>query len=66
MPSYRVFGNKYTEYYTIVEAEDAFAAFDAANKAESHEWFEVRTDDVIEATDVYLNEDTSEDLQLNI
>jgi hypothetical protein len=66
MPSYRVFGNKYTEYYTIVEAEDAFKAFDVANKIESHKWFELGTDDVIEATDVYLNEDTSDDLQLNI
>ena len=64
MPTYRVFGTKYVNYYTIVSAADEYEAARIAN--ESHEWFEIPTDDQIEATDVYLNEDISEDLQLNI
>jgi hypothetical protein len=64
LPTYRVFGTKYVNYYTIVSAADEYEAAQIAN--ESHEWFEIPTDDQIEATDVYLNEDISEDLQLNI
>ena len=66
MPKYRVFGTKYQNYYTIIEAADSFEAVDKANALSELEWNSVPTDDVIEATDVYLNEDTSMDLQLNI
>ena len=66
MTTYRVFGTKYHNYYTIIDAADQFEAVDMANKLEAHNWFEIATDDVIEATDVYLNEDTSMDVQLNI
>ena len=66
MPTYRVFGTKYQNYYTIVEAADSFEAVDKANALPELEWNSVPTDDVIEATDVYLDEDTSMDLQLNI
>ena len=66
MPAYRVFGNKYHNYYTIIEAADQFEAVDLANALPETEWDSIPTDDVIEATDVYLNEDTSLDLQLNI
>ena len=66
MPTYRVFGTKYENYYTIIEAADSFEAVDKANALPELEWNSVPTDDVIEATDVYLNEDTSMDLQLNI
>ena len=66
MVTYRVFGTKYHNYYTIVEAEDAYQAVDLANALPETEWNSIATDDVIEATDVYLNEDTSMDLQLNI
>ena len=66
MPVYRVFGTKYQNYYTIVEAADSFEAVDKANALSELEWNSVPTDDVIEATDVYLDEDTSMDLQLNI
>ena len=66
MPAYRVFGNKYQNYYTIIEAADPFDAIDLANALPETEWDSIPTDDVIEATDVYLNEDTSLDLQLNI
>ena len=66
MPVYRVFGTKYTNYYTIIEAADQFEAVDKANALPELEWDSIPTDDVIEATDVYLDEDTSMDLQLNI
>ena len=66
MPVYRVFGTKYHNYYTVIEAADQFEAVDFANALPETEWNSILTDDVIEATDVYLNEDTSNDLQLNI
>ena len=66
MPTYRVFGTKYQNYYTIIEAADSFEAVDKANALSELEWNSVPTDDVIEATDVYLDEDTSEEIQLNI
>ncbi len=58
MPRYRVFGTKYQNYYTHVSAADEYAAAEAANTSPSSEWFEVKTDDVIEATDVFLDEQT--------
>jgi hypothetical protein len=66
LPTYRVFGTKYHNYYTIIEAADQFEAVDKANALPELEWDSIPTDDVIEATDVYLDEDTSYDLQLNI
>ena len=66
LPVYRVFGNKYQNYYTILEAADEFQAVDIANALPETEWNSIPTDDVIEATDVYLNEDTSYNVQLNI
>jgi hypothetical protein len=66
LPVYRVFGNKYQNYYTVIEAADQFQAVDLANALPETEWNSIPTDDVIEATDVYLNEDTSYNVQLNI
>ncbi len=66
MPVFRVFGTKYQNYYTVLEAADQFEAVDLANALPETAWNTVVTDDVIEATDVYLDEDTSMDLQLNI
>jgi hypothetical protein len=66
LPKYRVFGTKYQNYYTIIEAADQFEAVDKANELPETAWNTVVTGDVIEATDVYLDEDTSYDLQLNI
>jgi len=66
LPTYRVFGTKYQNYYTIIDAADQFEAVEIANALPETAWDTVVTDDVIEATDVYLNEDTSMDLQLNI
>ena len=58
MPRYRVFGTKYQNYYTHVSAADEYAAAETANSSPQSEWFEVTTDDVIEATDVFLDEQT--------
>ena len=66
MPIYRVFGTKYINYYTIVSAADEYQAAEIANLRPVSDWDSIPTDDVIEATDVYLDEDTEIDLQLNI
>jgi len=66
LPTYRIFGTKYINYYTILEAADEYEAVDLANSLPETAWNSVESDDVIEATDIYLNEDTSIDLQLNI
>ena len=66
MPLYRVFGTKYTNYYTIVSAADEYEAAEIANLRPETDWNDIPTGDVIEATDVYLDEDTEIDLQLNI
>lgn len=64
MTTYRVFGTRYQDYYTVVDAKDEYEAITIANGLPSHEWNELPLDDDIEATDVYLNEDI--DLQLNM
>ena len=66
MPIYRVFGTKYVNYYTIVSADDEYQAAEIANSRPSIEWNQIQIDDEIEATDVYLDDDTLEDLQLNM
>ena len=66
MPIYRVFGTRYQNYYTIVSADDEYQAAEIANSRPSIDWDEIPTDDEIEATDVYLDDDTLEDLQLNM
>ena len=60
MPTYRVFGTKYQNYYTIIEAADSFEAAEIANALPATEWSSIPTDDVIEATDVFLDEETSD------
>ena len=62
MPLYRVFGTKYVNYYTIVSATDEYQAAELANARPLNEWDEIPTNDVVEATDVYLNEDTLIDI----
>ena len=66
MPIYRVFGTKYVNYYTIVSAADEYQAAEIANSRPTIDWEEIPIDDEIEATDVYLDDDTSIDLQLNM
>jgi hypothetical protein len=66
LPIYRVFGTKYQNYYTIVSAADEYQAAEIANSRPSIDWNEIPIDDEIEATDVFLDEEASEDLQLNM
>jgi hypothetical protein len=66
LPIYRVFGTKYVNYYTIVSAADEYQAAEIANSRPTIDWEIVPIDDEIEATDVYLDDDTSIDLQLNM
>jgi hypothetical protein len=61
-----VFGTKYKNYYTIVSAADEYQAAEIANLRPETDWNDIPTDDVIEATDVFLDEDTEIDLKLNI
>ena len=62
MPIFRVFGRKYQDYYTMVSAANEYEAVDVANSRPATDWDSVETDDVIEAVDVYLDD---EDIQLN-
>ena len=66
MPIYRVFGTKYVNYYTIVSAADEYEAAEIANSRPTIDWDIIPIDDEIEATDVFLDDDTSIDLQLNM
>jgi hypothetical protein len=66
LPTYRVFGTKYVNYYTIVSADDEYQAAEIANSRPSIEWNQIQIDDEIEATDVFLDDDTLTDLQLNM
>jgi len=66
LPIYRVFGTRYQNYYTIVDAADPYEAAEIANASPSIQWDSIPTDDDIEATDVFLNEDIDTDLQLNM
>lgn len=66
MPIYRVFGTRYQNYYTIVSAADEYEAAEIANSRPTIDWELIPIDDEIEATDVFLDADTSSDLQLNI
>ena len=66
MPLYRVFGTKFTNYYTIVSATDEYQAAELANARPLNEWDELSTDDVVEATDVFLDEDTLIDIEVGL
>lgn len=66
MPLYRVYGTKYYKFYTDVQAADEYEAAQIANSRSSHDWSGIEDDDVIEATDVTLINDSSEQLQFNM
>jgi hypothetical protein len=61
-----VFGTKFTNYYTIVSATDEYQAAELANARPLNEWDELSTDDVVEATDVFLDEDTLIDIEVGL
>lgn len=49
MSKYRIFGDVVQKYYIDVEAETLLEAYDIADAAERHEWFQVESDDIIES-----------------
>ena len=67
MPIYKVFGRKYIDYYTSIPAPDEQIAYDYALNNDHIQWYEIEGDDPIEPYDVFLDEYTSdeEDVQLN-
>ena len=64
MPMYKVYGRKYHDYYIKIDADSPDEAYDKAMQ-DHVQWFELETDDSIEPYEVSLDEDTSEDIQLN-
>ena len=61
MPIFKVFGRKYQDFYSKVDAKDGYEAIDIANAQETHKWFMLPDDDTIEAVDVYLDEQSDKD-----
>ena len=64
MPTYRVLGEKPVMYWVELEAKDSYEAYDKAEQLDSVEWNEIETDNIIEPVDVYLNDDTEEEIIL--
>jgi len=64
MKQYRVFGRRYQDYKILVTAADPIQAAEAANNSPQSAWEEVPTDDVVEATDVYSDEDNSDEYNI--
>ena len=60
MAKFRVLGGRTVSYWTVVEAEDKYDAYDKANELNSVDWIEIETDDVIEAVEVYDEENDVE------
>lgn len=61
MLKFRVFGRKYQDYWIDIHAKDEYNAIDVANGTDAHKWNKLDNDDVIEAVDVYLNDNTSDE-----
>ena len=57
MQTYKVFGDKVHQYYTVVEAEDSDEAYDLASDSSADNWFEIESDDVIEPHTVELQDE---------
>ena len=54
MHKYKVTGDKITQYYMEVEADTPDDAWDIAAAADTHEWFEIESDNTIEVFDVQV------------
>jgi len=65
MPTFRVLGEKPVMYWVELEAKDSYEAYDKAEQLDSVEWNEIETDNIIEPVDVYLNDDTEEEIPLD-
>jgi hypothetical protein len=54
---FRIFGRKYSDYQTTVLAVDKVEAFEIALNSDSTKWDMLETDDTIEPTEVYGEDD---------
>ena len=63
MTKYKVYGDKLIEYYTVVTADSAEAAWDVAANNDSLDWFAIENDRTIEPYDV---QEELEDLETNL
>ena len=54
---FRVFGRKYSDYQTTVSAVNKVEAFQIALNLDSTKWDMLETDDTIEPTEVYGEDD---------
>ena len=57
MPTFRVLGEKTMLYWVELEAKDSYEAYDLADKLTTDKWNLIEQDNVIEAVDVYLNDE---------
>lgn len=57
MQTYRVYGDKLIHYYVDVEADNSDDAYDIAEGLETHKWFQLEQDNVIEPHTVELQDD---------
>jgi len=65
MPTFRVLGEKPVMYWVELEAKDSYEAYDKAEQLDSVEWNEIETDNIIEPVDVYLNDESEEEISLD-
>lgn len=56
MQTYKVYGDKVHQYYTVVDAVDSDEAYDLAT-ADDVNWFEVESDDTIQPHTVELQDE---------
>lgn len=57
MPTFRVLGEKPMMYWTEVQAKDSYEAYDIADNLTTDKWNLIEQDNVIEAVDVYLDDE---------
>jgi hypothetical protein len=60
MNTYRIYGQKMTNYYADVQADDPIEAWNKADGLYSNEWNQMEDDDVIAPTEWDLLEDIAE------
>jgi hypothetical protein len=57
MSKYKVVGDKVVQYWTDVVANSEDEAYTIAKDLESHKWFQLENDDIIEPYEIELIED---------
>jgi hypothetical protein len=57
MTKYKVYGDKLTEYYTVVTADSEANAYEFAANNDHIDWFEIETDNTIVPYNVELQDE---------